>query len=70
MLHYIRKGGGGDGGIKSRSEGGEEGTGTHGDFVLARQVGPFTQELALRQREHAGRVPDQHRVVQLGVSRG
>lgn len=45
-------------------------TSTHGDFVLSRQVGPFAQQLGLRQREHAGRFPDQHRVVQLGVSWG
>lgn len=43
---------------------------THSDFVLPRQVGPFTQQLGLRQRQHTGRFPDQHRVVQLGVSWG
>ena len=43
---------------------------TYGDFVLSGQIGPFTQQLALRQGENAGRLPDQHRVVQLSVPRG
>lgn len=43
---------------------------THSDFVFSRQVGPFTQQLALRQGEDTGRFPDQHCVVQLSVSRG
>ena len=43
---------------------------THSNFVLSRQVGPFTQQLGFRQREHTGRFSDQHRVVQLAVSGG
>lgn len=43
---------------------------THSDFVFSGQVGPLTQQLALRQGENAGRLPNQHRVVQLSVSRG
>ncbi len=43
---------------------------THSDFVFSGQVGPFTQQLALRQGENTGRLPDQHRVVQLSVSWG
>lgn len=43
---------------------------THSDFVFSRQVGPFTQQLGLRQGEDTGRFPDQHCVVQLSVSWG
>lgn len=43
---------------------------THSHFVLSGQIGPLAQQLALRQGENAGRLPDQHRVVQLSVSRG
>ena len=42
---------------------------THRDFVLSCEVGPLTQQLALRQGEDAGSLSDQHRVVQATVPR-
>ena len=41
---------------------------THGDFVLSCQVGPLTQQLALRQGEDTGGLTDEHSVVQLAVA--
>ena len=38
------------------------------DFVLSGEVGPFTQQLALRQGEDAGSLSNQHRVVQAIVT--
>lgn len=42
--------------------------GLYRDFVLSGQVGPFAQQLALRQREDARRLSDQDRVVQAIVT--
>lgn len=43
--------------------------GTDRDFVLSGEVGPFAQQLALRQGEDAGSLTNQHRVVQATVAR-
>lgn len=40
------------------------------DFVLSGEVGPFTQQLALRQGQDAGSLSNQHRVVQATVTWG
>ena len=39
------------------------------DFVLSGEVGPFAQQLALRQGEDAGSFSNQHRVVEATVAR-
>lgn len=51
---------GGGGGTEQRSD---------RDFVLSGEVGPFAQQLALRQGEDAGGLSDQHRVVETIVAR-
>lgn len=45
------------------------GGGADRDFVLSGEVGPFAQQLALRQGEDAGGLSDQHRVVETVVAR-
>lgn len=42
---------------------------TDRDFVLSGEVGPFAQQLALRQGQDAGSLSNQHRVVQAAVTR-
>lgn len=37
--------------------------------MLSGEVGPFTQQLALRQREDAGSFSNQHCVVQAAITR-
>lgn len=37
---------------------------SHRDFVLSGEVGPFAEQLALRQSEDAGSFSNQHRVVE------